>query len=199
MPHRNRVLPGGEIVADVHRGSWMGNRGGPISGTPGRRQWASTHWIYCRLAFKGRTRVFREPGRKYTELFFFDEAVALAAGHRPCGECQHRRLREYKAAMFDTAASVDTLDSILHRERLAPGYAEIGCLPAGTFVTYDGRPVLLWAGTAYAWTPDRGYSESPPPAPSTRVRVLTPQLTRRALAAGFAVRPRLEYEGADHD
>ena len=27
------------------------------------------------------------PGR-YTELFFLDEAVALAAGHRPCGECR---------------------------------------------------------------------------------------------------------------
>lgn len=171
----------------------MGNRGGPISDAPGRRQWASTHWIYCRLAFKGRTRVFREPGRKYTELFFFDEAVALAAGHRPCGECQHRRLLEYKAATFDTTASVDLLDSTLHRERLSPPYAEIGCLPAGTFVAHGGRAVLVWAGTAYAWSPDEGYSELAPLEPSTQVRVLTPQLTRHALAAGFAIHPRLEH------
>lgn len=30
------------------------------------------------------------PGR-YTELFFLDEATALAAGHRPCAKCQRER------------------------------------------------------------------------------------------------------------
>jgi len=172
----------------------MGNRGGPIPDVPGRRQWASTHWIYCHLAFKERERVFRNPGRKYTELFFFDEAVALAAGHRPCGECQHRRLLEYKATTFDTTVSVDLLDSILHRERRTPSYAEISSLPDGTFVDHGGRTVLLWSGAAYLWTPDRGYSEPHELAPTTRARVLTPDLTRRALAAGFTIRPRLMAE-----
>ncbi|MFI5776338.1 hypothetical protein [Nocardia sp. NPDC051570] len=190
MPHRNRVLPTGEIVAASYRGAWMGNRGGPISEKSGRRQWASVHWIYCQLDFNGRERVFRQPGRRYTELFFFDEAVALAAGHRPCGECQHRRLVEYKAAAFDAAVSVDVVDSVLHRERSVLVYAEVGGLSAGTFVRHDGELVLLWHGAAYAWDRDRGYTESTPPAASTRVLVLTPESTRRALSAGFAVDPR---------
>ena len=189
MPHRNRVLPSGEIVADPHRGDWMGNRGGATSG---RRQWASKHWIYCLLSFKERQRVFRDPGRKYTELFFFDEAVALAAGHRPCGECQHRRLIEYKAATLDASVTVEVLDSILHRERLNPEDAEIGGLPDGTFVEHGGRAVLLWRGAAHPWTPEHGYDEPLEVGRATRVRVLTPDLTRRALAAGFTVRPRLE-------
>ena len=29
-----------------------------------------------------------EPGR-WTPLFFWDEAVAFAAGHRPCALCRH--------------------------------------------------------------------------------------------------------------
>ncbi|MFF0494400.1 hypothetical protein ACFYTQ_35745 [Nocardia sp. NPDC004068] len=195
MPHRNRVLPGGEIIAAGFRGAWMGNRGGPIPESPARRPWASTHWIYCHLAFNGRERVFRQPGRRYTELFFFDEAVALAAGHRPCGECQHHRLREYKAATIGVAGTVGTLDALLHRQRLsAEVHAEADGLPAGTFVRHRDRDVLLWAGTAFAWDAEHGYREVALPAAGTRVRVLTPLLTRRALAAGFAIRPRL---GAD--
>ncbi|MBY8863527.1 hypothetical protein K7711_44155 [Nocardia sp. CA2R105] len=195
MPHRNRVLPGGEIVTAGFRGAWMGNRGGPVSELPGRRQWANTHWIYCKLAFNGRERVFREPGRKYTELFFYDEAVALAAGHRPCGECQFHRLREYKTATFGARTTVDAIDTLLHRQRRsAPDQVEVGELPAGTFIRYQDRDVLLWSGTAYAWDGERGYTELAPPATSTRVQVLTPLLSRRALAAGFSIRPRLVVE-----
>jgi methylphosphotriester-DNA--protein-cysteine methyltransferase len=35
------------------------------------------------------------PGR-YTELFFLDEATALAAGHRPCAECQRARFNHFR-------------------------------------------------------------------------------------------------------
>jgi hypothetical protein len=31
----------------------------------------------------------------YTELFFLDEAVALAAGHRPCAECRRERFKAF--------------------------------------------------------------------------------------------------------
>jgi hypothetical protein len=40
-------------------------------------------WIICVLEFKGRRHRIMVPGH-YTELFFLDEATALAAGHRPC-------------------------------------------------------------------------------------------------------------------
>ncbi|KAA8886205.1 hypothetical protein F3087_26820 [Nocardia colli] len=170
----------------------MGNRGGPISDIPDRKQYSSVHWIYCKLAFNGRQFTFRNPGRKYTELFFFDEGVALAAGHRPCGQCQYQRLGEYKAAAFDRTVFVEEVDAVLHRERTELVYAEVASLPAGTFVQHEGADLLLWSGAAFLWEPSRGYSEVALPAASARVRVYTPQLTRRALAAGFAVHPRLD-------
>src|SRR6478736_8868570 len=88
-PLRNRVTPLGELVADPARGLVYGNRGclhddrGRI-----RRRYAGRRWIACRLEFRGRRRAaLMQPGR-YTELFFLDEATALAAGHRPCAECR---------------------------------------------------------------------------------------------------------------
>ena len=89
MPLQNRVSPLGEIVATAERGGLMGNRG--ILHDRDRRlgvsRWKHPHWVCCRLAFLGRHRPVMTPGR-YTELFFLDEATALAAGHRPCAECR---------------------------------------------------------------------------------------------------------------
>jgi hypothetical protein len=94
-PLPNRVTPLGLPVADPARGLLMGNRGrlhdeaGRLTG----RGWTTKAWVCCRLEFRGRRREVMAPGR-YTELFFLDEATALAAGHRPCGECrrEHHRL-----------------------------------------------------------------------------------------------------------
>ncbi len=86
-PLSNRVTPLGELVADPARGMVMGNRGHlhddarRLTG----RGWTTRAWVCCRLEFGGRRREVIAPGR-YTELFFLDEATALAAGHRPCGE-----------------------------------------------------------------------------------------------------------------
>jgi len=44
----------------------------------------------------GRTRTPMTPGH-YTSLFFLDEATALAAGHRPCAECQRERFTAFRA------------------------------------------------------------------------------------------------------
>lgn len=60
-------------------------------------QWTTTRWIICLLEFKGRKCQLMRP-RYYTELFFLDEATALAAGHRPCRECRwvdHDRFKRY--------------------------------------------------------------------------------------------------------
>jgi hypothetical protein len=84
MPLQNRVSPAGDIFADPARGTFMGNRGGAIHDAERRiiRPYATRRWITCVLEFKGRRRTIMAPGR-YTELFFLDEAVSLAAGHRP--------------------------------------------------------------------------------------------------------------------
>jgi hypothetical protein len=90
MPLQNRVTPSGEIIATPHRGLMMGNRGGCFhrpDQTLKARRWANRQWIACLLEFKDRRRQLMQPNR-YTELFFLDEATALAAGHRPCFECR---------------------------------------------------------------------------------------------------------------
>ncbi|HEV3260423.1 MAG TPA: hypothetical protein VG013_26445, partial [Gemmataceae bacterium] len=86
MPRQNRVTPFGDIVAIPERGTFMGNRG-VLHDAEGRirRAWQLKRWIVCVMEFRGRQRQVMTPGR-YTELFFLDEATALAAGYRPCSE-----------------------------------------------------------------------------------------------------------------
>src|SRR5690349_1431107 len=99
MPLQNRVGPCGDIFRSTARGTMMGNRGGPLHNEARElvRLSKSNRWITCRLEFKGRHRCVMSPGR-YTELFFLDEAVALAAGHRPCAECRRERYIVFKDA-----------------------------------------------------------------------------------------------------
>src|SRR5215208_5408312 len=129
MPFQNRVSPFSEIVATTARGTLMGNRGclhddhdHPL------RQYQGRRWIICVLDFKGRTRRPMPPGH-YTSLFFLDEATGLAAGHRPCAECQRQRFRAFRAAWAaggaaQTATRPPTageIDDRLHPERVGEG------------------------------------------------------------------------------
>ena len=90
MPRQKRVTPFGSIIPTPERGTFLGNRG-VLHDEHGRirRPWQLKRWIVCVLQFRGRKRTVMTPGR-YTELFFLDEATALAAGHRPCAECRQR-------------------------------------------------------------------------------------------------------------
>src|SRR4051812_41375437 len=129
MPRQNRVTPFGEIIAVRNRGTLMGNRG-VLHNNAGtiRRAWQLRRWILCVLEFKGRKRAVMSPGC-YTELFFLDEATGLAAGHRPCAECQCQRFREFRAAwVAGNAVSHGTptptageIDGRLHAARVVPG------------------------------------------------------------------------------
>ncbi len=90
MPLQNRVAPDGTIFATPERGMLMGNRGGQMHDDARRlthRRWVSRQWISCVLQYKDRQETIMAPGR-YTQLFFLDEATALAAGHRPCALCR---------------------------------------------------------------------------------------------------------------
>src|SRR5262252_3462342 len=89
MTRQNRVTPLGELIADPARGLVYGNRG-CLHDAQGRirRTYATRRWIACRLRFRSRRRSpLMRPGQ-FTELFFLDEATAMAAGHRPCAECR---------------------------------------------------------------------------------------------------------------
>src|SRR6202161_4797773 len=97
MASRNRVTPYGAIVVSPLRDSWMGNRGCIHAGREIVRPWNGKRWITCALAFKGWVAPKWAPGR-WTALFFHDEAVAFAAGHRPCALCRRPAYHAYLAA-----------------------------------------------------------------------------------------------------
>jgi hypothetical protein len=190
MPHRNRVTPYGEIVAIPARGTLMGNRGvlHADDGTH-RREWQVRRWIACRLEFKGRHRVVRQP-RRWTELFFLDEATALAAGHRPCAECRREDYRSWQAAWPFEETGADAMDRVLHADRLdgrakRTYAAHLADLPDGVIVDRAGRPQLVVAGSLRPWTP-AGYGPPEPARAAERVTVLTPRVTVEAIRRGYA-------------
>ena len=190
MPRQNRVTPVGEIVATSARGGWMGNRGGRIHAEGAlhpTRRWASRRWIICRLDFKGRQRTIM--GDSYTELFFLDEATALAAGHRPCYECRRRDALAYATALDRAAPPMaDAIDAILHEQRLGPhAHLPASALPDGTLCRHEDACWLIAHGALHRWS-HHGYGEAIP-LPVDSVEVLTPALTRRALANGY--RPQI--------
>jgi hypothetical protein len=194
VPLQNRVTPGGEIIAIPARGTVMGNRG--ILHDDNKRIVRTSRnamWLICLLEFKGRRRTVMTPGT-YTELFFLDEAVALAAGHRPCGECRRPQYRSYMAAV-DAGGEQPLdgprdLDRRLNRSRRAPRTsAVIADLPDGVFVTFgDNDFRLLWHGFLHRWTP-AGYVDAVAidDAGSDMAEVVTPTLSVEALRNGYRV------------
>lgn len=150
-------------------------------------------WIVCVLEFRGRRRAVLRP-RRYTELFFLDEAVALAAGHRPCAECRHAAYQRFLAAWTSAhglaaAPSADELDRVLHPQRLLrdgaritlPG--ELDRLPDGVFVRWRDDSWLWHAGRLHRWT-SAGYDERRNPVDGP-VAVLTPPSTVATIRAGY--------------
>lgn len=194
MPLQNRVTPTGEIIATPARGTMMGNRGGAFH-TPARtlthRRWKTKAWICCVLEFKGRHRAVMMPNR-YTELFFLDEATALAAGHRPCFECRRADAVRFALAWAAAAGagrrpSAPEMDKVLHPERTGkvPGTTSImDELPNGSFVAWQNQPHLVLAGRLRPWTVE-GYGSAFRVGLDERLPVLTPPSIVAALSAGY--------------
>jgi hypothetical protein len=202
MPLQNRVTPRGDLIATAARGAFMGNRGRlhDASRQIVRRQVPSYRaWVTCLLDFKGRRRAVMAPGR-YTEVFFLDEATALAAGHRPCGECRRADYRRFKAAWLAGNserglagdASIDAIDRALHADRLTDDglqrtfVADIATLPDGVFVARGaaGAPLLIRGGALWRWSPE-GYGDPEERPDGGHATVLTPHSTVRAIAGGY--------------
>ena len=105
----------------------MRNRGiihDPGSRTLLKRRWTHEAWVCCRLEFGGRKRTLMGH-RAYTELFFLDEATALAAGHRPCGTCRRAEYDAFKVAWLkgnpswhEGPLSIQRIDRQMHSERV---------------------------------------------------------------------------------
>ena len=208
VPERNRVTPTAEIVAIGLRGAWLGNRGSIHRGHEIVRPWQVRRWITCVLEFRGWRAPMWQPNR-WTPLFFHDEAVALAAGHRPCALCRRADYRAFQAAWPGGALGADAMDVHLHADRLdgrhaAPATAGRGAsFRSGTFVAVDGasgararrpRPAVVDGRVRH------GRSTGPVAAmpscsrrrsPSTSCSAATPcRSGRRATVAGDARPPR---------
>src|ERR1700736_6184717 len=194
MPLQNRVTPSGDIIATPHRGMFTGNRGiihDPATKTLTRR-WASKAWLTCVCEFRGRRRAVMG-GRSWTELFFLDEATALAAGHRPCFFCRRDDANRFRSAWEEgndaRGVLARDIDAVLHRERLAGGKKRLHGLPVPLKELPDGAMVqagvesfLIARGRALAWSPARyGKAESK----IKDATLLTPPSPLRALTAGY--------------
>ena len=195
MPRQNRVTPLGELVSDPGRGLVYGNRG-CLHDESGRirRRYNGKRWIACKLQFRGWQRgPLLQPGR-FTELFFLDEATALAAGHRPCALCRrgdYDRFGEIWQALHPGAVGADAIDAQLHAERVAPDTrgqlhhdAVLDELPDGAFVLWEGAPCLVLGEELLRWTPGGYVARGPRPA-SRRAALITPPSLVAVLRAGW--------------
>jgi hypothetical protein len=206
MPLQNRVTPWGDIVATPQRGLFTGNRGiihDPATRTLLKRRWSSPAWITCVCEFRGRRRAVMAT-QSWTELFFLDEATALAAGHRPCFYCRRDDANRFRAAWQrgnDVArASAKQIDATLHRERLDrrakwlhPLRCAISDLPDGAMVQASDQSdcYLMLRGRALLWSFD-GYRAVTGAVHDAKL--LTPPSTLHALAAGY--KPMLHASAA---
>ncbi|MEZ5913964.1 MAG: hypothetical protein R3D84_18450 [Paracoccaceae bacterium] len=195
MTLQNRVLPDGEIVAVAARGMFTGNRG-ILHGADrrlGTRRWTHPHWLICTLSHPRGVHHGPMPARGWTALFFLDEAVALAAGHRPCAYCR-RRAYDIWAAAWAEGIGGDTghktMDRVLHGARVTRARTQIRhearaeSLPDGAFIRIGDRPALIRADRALPFAPDGyGMAMARPRGPVT---VLTPRPTLAVLHAGYA-------------
>ena len=204
MALQNRVTPFGEIVAVPERGTFTGNRGiihDPASRTLLRRRWTSKAWIVCLCAYKGVRRPVMAR-RSWTELFFLDEATALAAGHRPCFYCRRADAEAFRAAWAAgngvSPPRAAAIDAVLHGERLDrrakrlhPLALPVTALPDGAMVAAGGDALLVVGGRALRWSPG-GYREAAGAVFADRL--ITPPSSVAALAAGY--RPALHPSAA---
>ena len=198
MPLQNRVTPLGEIIADPGRGRFTGNRGCLCdqAGQLAQRRWRLKAWIICQLSYKGWWRPVMQPG-VWTELFFLDEATALAAGHRPCALCRRAAYKAYRAAWTKAQGLSEppkavAMDARLHEERICRDRskvtfaAEASQLPDGTMVSLEETPRtarLILKGRLLTWSP-AGYV-GVDALPRGQVTVLTPRSSVAVLKAGY--------------
>jgi hypothetical protein len=196
MPLRNRVTPLGDLVSSPHRGLVYGNRGclhdehGEI-----RRRYATRRWIARQLEFRGRRRTRLMAPGKYTELFFLDDAAALAAGHRPCAECRradYNRLVEVWSEIHPGQVGADAIDEQLHAERHDADSGERRLhddryreLPDGVFVLDEGESCVLFDSRLLRWSP-AGYTAHRTPRAHQRTIVLTPPSLVALLERGWS-------------
>ncbi|MEV4314126.1 hypothetical protein [Actinocrispum sp. NPDC049592] len=188
-PGRNRVTPMGDIVAIPLRGAWTGNRGILHRGREIVRFHASDLWITCALEFRGRRSQQWRAGR-FTWLYFHDEAVSFAAGHRPCGECRREAYSLFKDLIGGRTAG--EINRRLHAERIVRGTHRRRLhpmpwdeLPDGTFVKLQDTTAVVRGDEVVEWT-FSGYGTRQPRGQGMAA-VITPPSIVDVLRKGYPV------------
>ena len=203
MPKQNRVTPFGEIITSPSRGLFMGNRG-VLHDQKGviQRNWKLKAWITCELEFKGKKRQILSPGR-YTELFFLDEATALAAGHRPCGECRREEYKIFKTLWLQSNREqltndnpvIAEIDAVIHSQRINRNQEKVGFksqlkdIPNGVFIQFKGeyQTHLVFEGNLCEWSLF-GYVSKKPGKSKDEIFVLTPKSIVKTIEMGYPVK-----------
>ncbi|MGA8522864.1 MAG: hypothetical protein WB807_07410 [Candidatus Dormiibacterota bacterium] len=186
----------GDITAIPLRGAWTGNRGILHSGHEIVRFHASDLWITCALEFRGRRHEQWQP-RHYTFLYFHDEAVSFAAGHRPCAECRRDSYNAYRAAWAESLGvnepSAKQMNRRLHGERVVAGTHRRRLhqmswtdLPDGAFVLLGASPAVVLGDRLVEWTL-HGYAGGLAHPMRGKADVITPPSTVAVLRAGYPV------------
>ncbi len=202
MPRRNRVDPFGDLHAVPDRGILTGNRGCLVD-DEGQvvRHHRGQLWIACLTEYRGWRVALARPGR-WTPIFFLDDAVALAAGHRPCGLCRRRDYESYRDAVGRAESSspalrAEELNRRLASERLLPGHglhraahrklwsSVIDDLPVGTVIVDEGRRPRLVLEDRFLSFSFAGWFEPVARTTGEMVEVLTPRTSVAALGNGF--------------
>jgi hypothetical protein len=209
MPRRNRVDPWGDLHAVPERGLFTGNRGCLVD-DQGRiaRHHRGDLWITCVPRYRDWRHPLDAPGT-WTPIFFLDDAVALAAGHRPCGLCRRADYLAYREAVGrsepGSLPSATGLNRRLAGERLQQAGGEgaghrhrgleraadritwsapLETLPDGVVIVDAGRsPSLVLDDRLMTFT-FAGWAQ-PRPRPEGMVDVLTPSTSVAALRHGF--------------
>ena len=194
--------PWGDLHALTSRGLLTGNRGCVVDDRERVvRHHGSSLWITCRTEFRDRRQPLARP-RRWTPLFFLDDAVALAAGHRPCATCRQSDYLAYRDAVtWATGAPAPLrarhLNERLGAERLRRGrglgrapdrilwsasWAEV---PDGTVVVdAEGGAQLVVGDGLLAFSFD-GWGAATPRPSGGAATVLTPPTSVAALAHGY--------------
>ena len=204
MARRNRVDPFGDLHATEDRGMFTGNRGCLVDGN---RRLVRHHrgnlWITCVTSYQDWKSPLDQPGH-WTPLFFLDDAVALAAGHRPCGLCRREDYLAYQRAVTaglasESLVSATDLSRMLASERLRRGRGldraadrmtwveELPTLPTGTVIVDAGAPLLV-LGDRLLEFDFAGWKAPRNRDADRRVSVLTPPTSVLALRYGFSAR-----------
>jgi hypothetical protein len=153
-------------------------------------------WITCALHFRGRWHEQWQP-HHYTFLYFYDEAVSFAAGHRPCAECRREAYNAYRTAWAQALGcplpSAKLINRQLHGERIVRGTHRRRIhamrwvdLPDGAFVRLGRSTAVVVGAHLSEWTPS-GYATRQARPRRGVAEVITPPSTIAALRAGYPV------------